>query len=147
LGHFPMPSGLLRFLTILAVLLFLAAPISCVKVRGPGIIPPVDDTGYGEWLVRSMAYRSVITTSGGSTRQWSILVRFSPDEGSEGLTALEITVAVDGDPVPFTFEEDDQLLESAVSSYLSPGVHEFLLGPSENAAHPFPTLRVRFEAP
>jgi hypothetical protein len=94
-----------------------------------------------------MGYRTVITTSGGSTRQWSILALFSPDEGNEGLTALEITVAVDGDPVPFTFEEDEQLLESAVSSYLSPGVHEFLLGPSENAVHPFPTLRVRFEAP
>ena len=142
-----MPSGLQRYVTILAVMLLLAAPFSCVKVRGPGIIPPQDDTGIGEWLIHSMGYRSVVTTSGGSTRQWSILTRFSPDEEGEGLTALEITVAVDGEPVPFTFEENEQLLESAVSPYLSPGIHEFFLSPSENATHHFPTLRVRFEAP
>ena len=142
-----MPPGLLRFITLLAALLILMTPFSCVKVRGPGIIPPVDENGVGEWVVRYMGHRTITTTSGDSTRQWSILARFSPEEASRGLTALDITVALDGEPIPFTFEEDEQILESAVPSRLTSGVHEFLISPSQGAVHPFPTLRVRFEAP
>jgi hypothetical protein len=140
-------SGHLRFVAILTILLLIAAPISCVKVRGPGIMPPVEESGSGEWLIQSMGYQAISTRTGEIARQWSIIARYNPDEGKEGITALEITAAVDNEPVPFTFEEDAQLLESAVSPFLSPGVHEFFLGPSDSTARPFPTLRVRFEAP
>ncbi|MDF1535621.1 MAG: hypothetical protein P1S46_03850 [bacterium] len=143
----PMTSGLPRLFAVFTLLLLMVAPSSCVKVRGPGIMPPVDESGFGEWFVRSMGYRSITTMSGEPSRQWSIIARFSPDDGGEGITALDITAAVDGEPVPFTFEEDIQLLESEVSSTLNTGVHEFSLVPSENAVHSFPTLRVRFEAP
>lgn len=142
-----MPPGLLRFITLLAALSLLVTPFSCIKIRGPGIIPPVDENGVGEWVVRYMGHRTITTTSGDSTRQWFIRARFSPEEAGKGLTALDITVAVDGKPVPFTFEEDEQLLESAVPSHLTSGVHEFVINPSQGAVRPFPTLRVRFEAP
>jgi hypothetical protein len=142
-----MASGHQRFIALLTLLLLVAAPISCVKVRGPGIMPPVEESGSGEWLIRSMGYQTILTRSGEEARQWSIIALYNPDEGREGITALEITATVDGEPVPFTFEKDVQLLESAVSPFLTPGVHEFFLGPSDNAARPFSTLRVRFEAP
>ena len=142
-----MYPGAHRLLIVITVVLLLAAPLACVKVRGPGIIPPVDENGFGEWLIQNMGYSSLITTSGESARNWSISTRFSPEKGGEELDALDITVTVDGEAVPFTFEEDEQLLESAVSSHLSQGIHEFFINPSQNAVHPFPTLRVRFEAP
>lgn len=142
-----MASGHLRFVALFTVLLLLAAPISCVKVRGPGIMPPVEESGSGEWHIRSMEYQTISTMSGETARQWSIIARYTPDEGGEGISALDIIATVDGEPVPFTFEEDVQLLESAVSSVLTPGIHEFSLGPSDSAARPFSTLRVWFEAP
>ncbi len=142
-----MASGHQRFVVLLTLLLLVAAPIACVKVRGPGIMPPLEESGSGEWLIRSMGHQAILTRSGEAARQWSIIARYHPDEGGEGISALEITATVDGEPVPFTFEEDVQLLESAVSTVLTPGVHEFFLGPSDNVTRPFPTLRVRFEAP
>ena len=125
-----------------------AAPMAaCVKVRGPGIMPPVEDSGYRQWEVLSAGFLMVRTNSGEKQWQWHIIARFSPEDGGRPLRPLDMSAAVDGFPVPFTFEEQGQIFESATSPGLSPGTHRFELAPTGNSPQPFPTLTVDLEAP
>jgi hypothetical protein len=136
-----------RLNLILCVLLLTTALVSCVKVSGPGIMPPVTDNGYSEWKVVSTGFLMVRTNSGQTQWQWQIIARFIPEQVDSGLKMLDILAAVDGAPVPFTFEEDGQIFESVTPFTLSPGSHKFELTPSDHSSQPFPALMVEFEAP
>jgi len=136
-----------RFISFLCFLLLTAALVSCVKVRGPGIMPPVKDNAQSEWKVLDTGFIMVRTNSGQIQWQWQIIARFMSEQADSGLKPLDISAAVDGVQVPFTFEAEDQVFESVTSSTLSPGSHKFELTPSESASQPFPTLMVDFEAP
>lgn len=137
-------STLTYFLCVFLAVLSTAA---CVKVRGPGIMPPVEDTGYLQWDVLSRGFLMVRTNSGEKQWQWHIIARFWAESDDRRLKPLDISATVDGAPVPFTFEERGQIFESATSPDLSPGTHRFELVPSESSSQPFPTLTVDFEAP
>ncbi len=134
-----------RLIFIFCVLLLTAVLVSCVKVRGPGIMPPVKDDDYSQWKVLNTGFLMVRTNSGET--QWQIIARFKPEQTGHSLKPLDIIAAVDGMQVPFTFEEEGQIFESMTSFYLSPGAHKFVLNPSENSSQSFPTLMVDFEAP
>ena len=136
-----------RLNLILCVLLLTAALVSCVKVRSPGIMPPVTDNGYSEWKVVSTGFLMVRTNSGQTQWRWQIIARFIPEQADSGLNPLDILAAIDGMLVPFTFEEDGQIFESVTTFTLSPGNHKFELTPSEHSSQPFPALMVDFEAP
>ncbi len=135
------------FIFWLCVFLAAFSTAGCVKVRSPGIMPPVEDTGYLQWDVLSTGFLMVRTNSGEKQWQWHIIARFRAENTSWSLKPLDISATVDGAQVPFTFEERGQIFESATSPDLSPGKHRFQLGPSESASQPFPTLTVDFEAP
>ena len=132
---------------ILCVLLLTTALVSCVKVRAPGIMPPVKDNGYSQWKVLNTGFLMVRTNSGQTQWQWQIIARFIPEQTDNGLNPLDIIAAVDGVPVPFTFEEEGQIFESVTTFTLSPGAHKFELTPSTHSSQPFPALMVDFEAP
>ena len=136
-----------RLNLILCVLLLTAALVSCVKVRSPGIMPPITDNGYSEWKVVSTGFLMVRTNSGPTQWRWQIIARFIPEQADSGLNPLDILAAIDGMLVPFTFEEDSQIFESVTTFTLSPGNHKFELTPSEHSSQPFPALMVDFEAP
>jgi hypothetical protein len=138
-----------RRIFILCILLLTAALVSCVKLRGPGIMPPIkdSDSAYSQWKVLNTGFLMVRTNSGQIQWQWQIIARFIPEGGSSGLKPLDIHAAVDGVQVPFTFEEEGQIFECVTSFTLSPGSHKFELKPSEDSSQPFPTLMVDFEAP
>lgn len=136
-----------RIIFILCALLITAALVSCVNVRGPGIMPPVTDDSFSQWNVVSSGFLMVRTNSGSTQWQWQIIARFIPDKAENGLKMLDILAGVDGVPVPFTFDEESQIFESVTSTTLSPGSHRFELTPSENPSRPLPTLTIDFEAP
>ena len=110
-------------------------------------MPPVKDNGYSQWKVLNTGFLQVQTSFGLSQWQWQINARFIPEQEGQGLKPLDITAAVDGEQVPFTFEEDGQTFECVISFALSPGAHKFELTPSEHSSQPFPVLMVDFEAP
>lgn len=110
-------------------------------------MPPVEDNGYSQWKVLSTGFLMVRTNSGQTQWQWQVIARFIPEQAGNGLKPLDISVAIDGVPVPFTFEEEGQIFESVTSSTLNPGAHKFELTPSENSSQSFPTLTIDFEAP
>jgi hypothetical protein len=110
-------------------------------------MPPVKDNGYSQWKVLNTGFLMVRTNSGQTQWQWQIIARFIPEQTDNGLKMLDIIAAVDGVPVPFTFEEDGQIFESVTSFTLSPGAHKFELTPSTHSSQPFPALMVDFEAP
>lgn len=132
---------------IICALLLTAAMVSCVKVRGPGIMPPLNESGYSQWQILNTGFLMVRTNSGQNQWQWQIIARFIPDQSGMGLKPLDIIALVDGVAVPFTFEEEGQIFESVTISTLSPGNHRFELTPSESPSQPFPSLAVDFEAP
>jgi len=136
-----------RAIFILFSVLLAAALVSCVKVRGPGIMPPVNDNGYSQWNVINTGFLMVRTNSGQTKWQWQVIARFIPEQGGIGLKPLDISATVDSLPVPFTFEEEGQVFESVTTSGLSPGIHRFELAPAENPSQVFPTLTIEFEAP
>ncbi len=136
-----------RLIIIPWVLLLTVVLVSCVKVRGPGIMPPIKDTGYSQWKVLNTGFLMVRTNSGQTQWQWQIIARFIPEQTGDGLNPLDILAAVDGVPVPFTFEKEGQIFESMTSLTLSSGAHKFQLTPSEHSSQLFPTLMVDFEAP
>jgi len=136
-----------RLIFILSTLLVSIALLSCVKVRGPGIMPPVRDDGYGQWEVLSSGFDMVRADSGQAQWKWQIIARFIPEEGSGGIGPLDLTAQVDGVQVPFTFEEKGQLFESVTTHALAPGSHWFELAPSDDSSLHFPILTVDFQAP
>jgi len=136
-----------RRIFILCVLVLTAALVSCVKVRGPGIMPPVNENNYSQWKVLNTGFQMVRTNSGEIQWQWQIIARFIPEQADKGLKPLDISAAVDGVQVPFTFEEDGQIFEYVTPFALSPGMHSFELTPLEDSSQSFPTLMVDFEAP
>jgi hypothetical protein len=110
-------------------------------------MPPVEDNGYSQWKVLKTGFHMVRTSFGLDQWQWQMNARFIPEQANQGLKPLDITAAVDGVQIPFTFEEDDQIFESVISFTLSPGAHKFELTPSEHSSQPFPALMIDFEAP
>lgn len=131
----------------LCTLLLIAALVSCMNVTTPGIMPPVQESTYSEWKVLDSGFLMVRTNSGPPQWQWQIIARFVPQQADLRLKPFDILAAVDGVPVPFTFEEEGQIFESVTSVTLSSGEHKFKLTPSEHSPQPFPTLMVDFEAP
>jgi len=142
-----MAAGHPRIVFILCALLLIAVLGSCAEMRGPGIVPHLEDSGLSEWNVLNTGFLMVRTNSDKNKWKWQIIARYIPEALGQGLKPLDITAAIDGVQVPFTFEEDSQIFECMNSFHLNPGKHTFELIPSENSSRPFPTLMVEFEAP
>lgn len=137
-----------RHILVVGLILLIAAPLSCVKVRGPGIMPPVkDEEARWGWKVLRMGGHRVPPSEGQDVWRWRIRVRFTPEEPEAGLLPLDLAAAIDGAPVPFTFEPDDQLFTLETSPFTGPGEHLFELTPSRQSTRSFPALTVHFESP
>jgi len=136
-----------RCILIFCVLLLIAASVSCVKLSGSGIMSPIEDSGYSQWKVLDTGFQMVRTNSGEIQWQWQIIARFLSEQANSDLKPLDISAAIDGVQVPFTFEEDGQIFECVTSFTLGPGIHKFELRPLEDSHQLFPTLMVDFEAP
>jgi hypothetical protein len=114
---------------------------------GSGLILLERDEGYGQWEVLETGFKKLRDSSGQAGWQWRILAQFKPEQSLEGLSPLDITAAIDGVTVPFTFEKDSQLFECVTVSQLTHGSHEFTLSASANPSRSFPALTVPFEIP
>jgi hypothetical protein len=130
------------FLTVLILLLTLAAA-SCMKIRGPGIMPVLEENVVGEWVVVRECTHPVGMDNVEKRLQWEIMLQYVPGEDDRRIASSDISITFDGKPIPFTFEEKDQTLKAAVTAVFSPSlVHFFILDPAEESTLSFPSLEL-----
>lgn len=135
------------FPSVLIFLLLTGPMVSCVAVRGPGIMPPVNENGYNQWEVVSSGFMKVATNTDETRNHWQVIARFIPLPDSDGLNPQDMVATMDGVAVPFTFDEASQTFKSMTLTSPGSGRHRLEITPSDNASHPFPTLTVYIENP
>lgn len=135
------------FPSVLIFLLLTGLMVSCVKLRGPGIMPPVNEDGYNQWEVVSSGFMKVATYTDGNRSHWQVIARFIPASDIDGLNSQDLVAAMDGVAVPFTFDEASQIFKSITAISSGTGRHRLEITPSDNASYPFPSLTVYIETP
>ena len=134
----------LRLATVLIVVSILITALftaDCVKVRGPGIMPSIEDNIVNEWIVVGEEFHPPRTSAHEGMYQWKITLRYIPGEGSRRINGPDISATFDEDRIPFTFNEADQILETAVSALFGPSLtHLFVISPAEGSTVSFPTF-------
>jgi hypothetical protein len=130
------------FLTIF-ILLFTLTAVSCMKIRGPGIMPAIEESMGGEWVVVRESTKPARTDSGEQRLQWRITLQYVAGEGDRRVASDDIRLTFDGNPIPFTFKEEDQILETTVTTVFGPPVvHFFVLDTSEDSNMLFPSFEL-----
>jgi hypothetical protein len=125
------------------MLFFTITAASCMKIRGPGIMPVIDTGAGGEWVLIRESTDPARTGSGEQNLQWRIILQYVPGEDGRRITPTDISVTFDGNRIPFTFEEEDQILETAVTAVFGPSlVHFFVLDPAEESVRLFPSFEL-----
>ncbi len=136
-------KGAVFFLAVFAAILF---SFSCVRVRGPALMPPVEEGAFGEWVVLSKKYSP--SRSGVSEGEYLLsfsLVYLTGDE-VRSLSKGDLRVLFDDEPIPFSFSEADQNLKTEVLSFFGPTLrHSLVVKPADDGAVPFPTLTLALE--
>ena len=133
---------IILILTICSTVLFAA---SCVKVRGPGIMPVVEENAFGEWIVLSEKYTPHDPGKDEGPCQWSIILQYRPGEGEPPITPADIRVFFDKDPILFTFDETDQILEAGGVANFGPAFEHLLtVEPVDDSGFTFPSLNLTF---
>jgi hypothetical protein len=130
------------FLTFL--ILFLAIAVaSCMKIRGPGIMPVLEESAAGEWTLVRECTHPVGKDDVEQRLQWEIILQYVPGEDERRIASSDVSVTFDGKPIPFTFEEKDQILKAAVTAVFGPSlVHFFALDPAEESTLSFPSFEL-----
>jgi len=131
---------------LLAVLLAILFSFSCVRVRGPALMPPVEDVAFGEWVVLSREFspsRSGVTEG---KYRFSVSLGYLIGEEDRFLCKEDLRVLFDDEPIPFSFSKADQVLKAEVLSFFGPSLrHSLVVKPADNGRVPFPTLILALE--
>jgi hypothetical protein len=106
-------------------------------------MPAIEDSAAGEWVVVRECTHPVSTDSGEQKLQWEITLKYVPGEDDRRIAFTDISITFDGNPIPFTFAEEKQILEAAVTAVFGPSlVHFFILDPSEDSTLSFPSFEL-----
>jgi len=137
------------FKTVILTLFILPTIIlasSCVKVRGPGIMPFIEEDAFGEWIVLTENYSPARSGSDEGSYQWNITLQYLAGEGDHRITAPDIRVFFDGDQLPFTFNEADQILETGISAAFGSSLkHLLIIKPAEGCKFSFSSFNLAFD--
>lgn len=132
------------FLFVLCAVLVLAS--SCIRVRGPGLVPPIEEGVIGEWVVLSKEYSPSRPGNAQGRYQFTVSLLYSTGTEDRSLSKTDLRVLFDDDPVPFSFDEADQILETGVIAFFGPGLrHSLVVRPSASPGISFPTLTLTLE--
>lgn len=130
------------FLSFLILLPIIAA-VSCMKIRGPGIMPVLEESAAGEWTLVKECTHPVGVDDVEQSLQWEIILQYVPGENDRRIASSDVSATFDGKPIPFTFEEEDQTLKAAVTTVFGPSlVHFFALDPAEESTLSFPSFEL-----
>lgn len=132
------------FLSVICAVLFAAS--SCIRVRGPGLVPPIEEGLTGEWVVLSKEFSPSRPGYTEGRFRFTLTLLYSTAGGDRSLSKTDLCVLFDDDPVPFSFDEADQILETDVLAFFGPGLrHSLVIRPSEDPGISFPTLTLTLE--
>lgn len=130
------------FLTFLILFLTVIAA-SCMKIHGPGIMPVIEDHTGGEWVVVREITNPARKDTGEQRLQWKLTLQYVPGEDDIRITSADINATFDGNSIPFTFEEEDQIFMTEVTSVFGPSlVHFFTLNPAQDSTFLFPSFEL-----
>lgn len=125
------------------ILFFTITAASCMRISGPGIMPTVEENAGGEWKVLDQSTAPVAEESGGQKTGWWIVIQYMPGEDIRRISSTDIRATFDGKPIPFTFEEEDQILRAETDTVFGPSIiHSFVLRPSVDSALSFPSFEL-----
>jgi hypothetical protein len=141
-----MASSTKTAILTLSILFITVTAASCMKVRCPGIMPPIEDSATGEWTVAREKFSPDRTKDGEQESKFSIIIQYNPGEDGRRIEADDINVNFDGKTVPFTFEEQSQTLKAAVSAVFGPSMtHVFAITPSKDSVFQFPSFTLAID--
>jgi len=130
-----------KALPVFVALFFTVTAASCMRIHGPGIMPAVEDSVGGEWVVTQKKAVAAHEDSHGQKVNWWIVLQYMPSEGDQRITSTDIRALFDNHPIAFDFEEEGQMLRADVEAAFGPSiVHHFVLRPSEDPAVSFPSF-------
>jgi len=132
------------FLSVVCAVLVMAS--SCIRVRGPGLVPPIEEGLTGEWVVLSREYSPSRPGYTEGRYRFTATLLYNTGAEDRSLSKTDLCVLFDDDPVPFSFDEADQILETDVLAFFGPGLrHSLVVRPSASPAISFPTLTLTLE--
>ena len=106
-------------------------------------MPVIGDSDYGEWVIVRQEFDPARTGRQAGESRWSLEIRYVPEGADQHISARDIKASFDGSPIPFIFNEEDQVLETAVTALFGPPlIHEFALVPAEGSSLPFPSFNL-----
>jgi hypothetical protein len=118
---------------------------SCVRVRNPGIVPFIEDDPSGEWVVVSEEYSPPMPAGSDGRFRLTLIIEYIPGEAGRPIRDEELVVFFDEDPVPYVFNEVDQILETGISADFGPSFrHSLTVEPAGGRGSPFPSLTLSF---
>ena len=124
-----------------SVLITAVIAVSCMKVRSPGIMPPIEGNALGEWTVVGKVFSPDRTDGGEEESQLGIILKYTPGEDDRRIATSDIIATFDEKRIPFTFKEEEQVLEVAISAVFGPSiVHVFAVVPKESSTLSFPSF-------
>jgi hypothetical protein len=109
-------------------------------------MPTIEESAHGEWFVVSEKFSPERKNTSGEESQFNIIIRYVPGEGGRGISAPDILVTFDDEIVPFTFEEENQTLETSVSAVFgSSKTHILKVVPGEGSGSTFPSFTLTID--
>lgn len=131
---------------LLTALLAVLAASSCVRVRSPGIMPPFEETAFGEWVLLSKEYSPSRSGQVQGSYRLAVTLQYLLSEKDRPLSGDDLRVLFDGESIPFTFSETDQILTAEVTSVFGVSLrHSLVVRPAGKSSASFPTLTIAFE--